>query len=397
MKLVVLGLKHKEDGSLHVYDTISRKQAHVPVDIGDTIPACPVSPFPFSHFSSLDYSKGFLDTYLPTYLLVEADVTEDELNGMSSGSIVTYQFDSRTVTVLSESDTPFAYALEQLGVHGDRLGTYPLTTWVIHETARSQREFDAMCEILKISIEEHAKTDYTLDLSLDTHVLGYLDFLGTFPDESYTFGRYGRNVLTKEDIQSVPISDDALLMLIEKTNLLSVLVHHPRFDVSFYQTYIQTDQTLEEAFLRGLYRDECAALSSISFDMDVLFERFYMYWMSTGRPDYSEHDDRLAFVSDDTYKPVKQTYNPYEYYCCSDCDGYDLDADDQPYDYYVDEQVDCLTALVSDWDNYLTARSLPLFDAWDEKIFERYSKEHPDSSFAQLLTEAKEPERTDIV
>lgn len=385
MNLVVLGLKNKKDGSLHLYDTISRKNKHVPVKIGQSIPSCPVSPFPFSNFSSLDYDKSVFDTHSPTYLEVEADLSEDEFAQMSSGSIVTYQFPNRMLTVLSEYETPFEYALEQLTIHGKRLGTYDITTWVIHEESRTPKEFEAMCQILEISINEHAKTEYMLDLSLDRHVLNYLEFLIKFPKNAYTFGRYGHNSITKEDIQSVTLSDEALLMLLEKTYLTEVLVHHPHFDVTFYRDHIQTNQTLEQHVLDLLCNDKLKAFSAISFDMDYLFSRFYVYKIENGMPGYSEYDTMFDLVSDVNYKSIKKTYNPYEYYCCPDCDGYELDSEDEPYDYFVDEQVNWLSELIRDWDGYLSTRSTRLFNGWDKKIFERYKKEYPDSEFTTLL------------
>lgn len=385
MKLVILGLKNKQDGSLHLYDVVSRRKNAIPVQAGDVLDNGPVAPFPFQIFSSLDYNEPIFETHEPTYLLVNASLTPNEWESMHSGAQYSYHFDEKRIEVLAEFDTPFQYALEQLNEHGERLGTYNLTTWLIHESAKTDDEFEAMCAIIDAAMAHYADKPYKLDLSLDKHVLTYLDHLLTFPRDSYTFGQYGYNELTIDEVKRADLSDEGLLTLLEKTRLAHVLVHHPLFNMDFYKRYIQPNEFLESHLVYYFSKEDLQSWANSGFDMAFLFERHYRHQMASKQPEYSDYPNMYALVKDENYTPVTQTHDPYDYYCCSDCEGYELDSDEVAYDYLVDEQVNLLSELLQGWEPFLPNKVTALFKDWDAKIFERFTTEHPDSSFGQLL------------
>lgn len=381
MKLVVLGLKNKQDGSLHLYDVVSRRKNGIPVLVGDVLDKGPVAPFPFEIFSSLDYKEPIFKTHEPTYLLVNASLTTDEWESMRSGAQYSYHFDDKRIEVLAEFDTPFRYALEQLTEHGEHLGTYNLTTWLIHEAAKTDDEFEAMCAIIDAAMAHYAEKPYNLDLSLDKHVLTYLDHLLTFPRDSYTFGQYGYNELTIDEVKRADLSDEGLLALLEKTRLAHALVHHPHFDKGFYQRHIEPSPTLEAHLISYLDAEDLVQWQAIGFDMDYLFERYYQLAMTEPMYENDAYRNVNELVRDTQYTPLTKTHDPYEYYCCADCEGYEIDVDDDSYDYKVDEQVEALADLLHHWEGYLTKRSAPLFDNWSEDIFKRYRSEHPLPAF----------------
>ena len=383
--MVILGMKSKENGSIKVYDEFSvgtRKQ-HTDISLNETLTVGGLGVFPHANFSRLDYAAPAFEGFNPTYLWVDADITEEEMKNMRGGDKSTYSFKDRKVTFLSEFEKPFEYGLQQLKKYGDSVGTYNLTTWIIHEEARTPKEFECMCEILHLAIEHYENTPHTLDLSLDKYVLKYIDFLKDYKEGSFTFGKYGSIDLTKEEIKQSDISLEGYIRLLKTVPYhYHVLVHHPYFNLEFYKEVVEKDPTFESNVVAGFYDRVIPELNDIGFDMDYLFSRIYQYKLQQYCYEDAYNSIR-DLVLDMEYKPVTKTYDPYDDYCCEECDGYMLNA--EPYDYVEDLQVEFLYGLVEDWKEFLSEKSAPLFKDWNKDIFVRYLKEYPDDKFVSML------------
>lgn len=188
MELVILA--EKKDGKYRIRNFYpNENKNHLEVAIGDTVVVPEVSPFPFENFSSIN---EFVPGWKPTYLKVDAEITKEEWDSMHHSGIVYHRFPNRKATILGEFKRPFRYARYMLDYFGDALGTYDLTTWVIHEETRTNDEFKAMSSILAQAISEYEECDtYDLDISFDRYILPYMSQL--LKSDIVTFGRHGRN------------------------------------------------------------------------------------------------------------------------------------------------------------------------------------------------------------
>lgn len=186
MELVILA--EKKDGKYRIRNFYpNENKNHLEVVIGDTVVVPEVSPFPFENFSSIN---EFIPGWKPTYLKVDADITQEEWDSMHHAGIKYHRFPNRKATVLGEFKRPFRYARDMLDYFGDALGTYDLTTWVIHEETRTDDEFKAMSSILEQAISEYEECDkYNLDISFDRYMLPYMEQL--VDSGIVTFGRGG--------------------------------------------------------------------------------------------------------------------------------------------------------------------------------------------------------------
>lgn len=188
MELVILA--EKKDGKYRIRNFYpNENNNHLEVAIGDTVVVPEVSPFPFENFSSIN---NFVPGWEPSYLKVDADITKEEWDSMHHSGIVYHRFPNRKATILGEFKRPFRYARDMLDYFGDALGTYDLTTWVIHEETRTNDEFKAMSSILEQAISEYEECGkYDLDISFDRYILPYMSQL--LKSDIVTFGEYGRN------------------------------------------------------------------------------------------------------------------------------------------------------------------------------------------------------------
>lgn len=188
MELVILA--EKKDGKYRIRNFYpNENKNHLEVAIGDTVIVPEVSPFPFENFSS---NNSFVPGWKPAYLKVDADITQEEWDSMHHSGIMYHRFPNRKATILGEFKRPFKYARDMLDYFGESLGTYDLTTWVIHEETRTNGEFKAMTSIIEQAIKEHEERGrYKIDISFDRYVLPYMSQL--LESDMVTFGRYGRN------------------------------------------------------------------------------------------------------------------------------------------------------------------------------------------------------------
>lgn len=188
MELVILA--EKKEGRYRIRNFYpNENKNHLEVAIGDTVVVPEISPFPFENFSSIN---EFIPGWKPAYLKVDADITKEEWDSMHHSGIMYHRFPNRKATIIEEFKKPFRYSREMLDYFGESLGTYDLTTWLIHEETRTNDEFKAMTSILGKAIQEHEERGiYKIDISFDRYVLPYIRQL--LESDMVTFGRYGRN------------------------------------------------------------------------------------------------------------------------------------------------------------------------------------------------------------
>lgn len=185
MELVILA--EKKDGKYRIRNFYpNENKNHLEVAIGDTVVVPEVSPFPFENFSSVN---NFVPGWKPTYLKVDADITQEEWDSMHHSGIKYHRFPNRKATILGEFNRPFRYARNMLDYFGDELGTYDLTTWVIHEETRTDDEFKAMSSIIEQASKEYSDEfgPYTIYISFDEYTLPYMKQLLDL--ENVSFGR----------------------------------------------------------------------------------------------------------------------------------------------------------------------------------------------------------------
>ena len=185
MELVILA--EKKDGKYCIRNFYpNENKNHLDVAIGDTVVVPEISPFPFENFSSIN---EFVPGWKPAYLKVDADITQEEWDSMHHSGIKYHRFPNRKATILGEFNRPFRYARNMLDYFGDALGTYDLTTWVIHEETRTDDEFKAMSSIIEQASKEYSDEfgPYTIYISFDEYTLPYMKQLLDL--ENVSFGR----------------------------------------------------------------------------------------------------------------------------------------------------------------------------------------------------------------
>lgn len=226
MEVVILGLKNKTTGEYRVYfpkyysrhaDELKTKKdinnRHSSINTHRFTKVPILSPFPYETFSSLSFENqsNTLRMYDPCYLLVEAELTTSEFENMDTSGIMYHRFENRNIKLIREFEKPFQYALNLVNSKINKLPTYDLTTWLIHETAKSPEEHAAMVQILKIAIKKiNNKYTDSLDLSLDEYVFRYLPDLIKIPNykNCITFGRYGSNDISPKLLKGATISKE---------------------------------------------------------------------------------------------------------------------------------------------------------------------------------------------
>lgn len=386
---IIRGLKDTE-GNIYTYVRTINKNNITKVNIGDRTTVSEFEPVPYSEYTSLDddYTKGYERTYIKVKL--ENNLTSKQINGLSTSGIMYYQFGEREVTILNEFKKPFQYTLNYLNSGEGKFGVYGPTTWLIHDKTRGEEERQAMEEILRVAHEHYKTTPYSLDISLDSNTLQYISYLRSLDDSNkITYGRGGFVRINKEDIVNGDregyLNKEDLLYLAKKLMYTGVLFYHSLFTVEFYKEYI-LDTSLEQYFTTYLYDNEMADAFDSGFDMGYLAERNIEKLLEESTFEgYGEYETNLELVSDINYQPMTGTYDPYEYYCCYDCDGYHIDTADKPYDYQVDEQVELLSKIIDQWGDHLNDSHLILFRDWSPDIFNRYIESNSLSRFVKEL------------
>lgn len=382
MELVILGLKHKETGKYMVYDVKNRKKPkHQLISIGETIKVNCLSPFPFENYSSIsfDYQEELLEEWTPCYLKVDGEISQIEFAKMKSSGIMYHRFPNRKITFIEEFFDIFQYSLKIYKKMKEQLGTYDLTTWIIHNDTTSEAEFEAMKKILAISMTKKENKKYGLDLSLDKYLIPYLPFILEYKanGRKVTFGEYGRNTLTQEELNTIELTPQTFIMLAKEVHFYGDVswFGHPIFDQTFYDTHLRNSEDFL-SIMGDLYNKKEIEMISSKINMESfvrdLFEaklpKFdeYIDWETPGKT-FKEACNMNDY-------PIEEiSHSPYDYYCCPDCDGYEITPDES--DYWV-EYKDTRIELINEVLNKNLIKFLPdkgrsIFDFVPDELWEK--------------------------
>lgn len=340
MELVILGLKHKQTDEYLIYDVNNnqgRNPNHIKVEFGKVYKLPIISPYPFSHFSTLDEDAEYWKDYDKSYLLVDSEVSEEEYKSMKSSGVVYHRFKNRDTKIKSEFDKPLQYSLNKLEEFGEQLGTYDLTTWVIHERLISNKEFEYGKKILLAGLEDNNSRGYELDISLDDYLLPYLPMLLMKISEGYkiTFGRHGRTEINKELLNNLNLSVDDILMLYNKTTGIEILKHKNLKKEINKLTGEEEDKLYIKLLDKVvIFKDTLDLLKSLGVNISKLFKLSYVNHLSQELKylNYGEDNPYKTiedYLNDKSIKNYKEVHNHYDYYCCYDCDGYELGEEDE--------------------------------------------------------------------
>lgn len=378
MRLIILGLKIKGNEGHFVYD-VTGKGNHTAINLNEIKTIDILSPFPFSNFSSNDEFDE--NKFEKCYLEVESELSESEFSSMKSSGIRYHRFKNRKVTFLGEYEDIFQYSLKSLNDFGEQLGTYDLLTWVIHNETRNELEFEAMKEIIFKDVSRKENIKYPLDISLDVFTIRYIDYFRELSEKGYqiTFGRYGSIDEDLFEDEKVIFSNESFLYIIE-----NVLTHkysffkHPNFTPNFYEEYIK-GKGIEANLFYNIQSEDIITLKNKGFDIEDLYLNIYNLNIKRYNNEFPQYNgDFVKFFSDPDYEPYIESQSPYDYYCCVDCDGYDIleeyDEDElEDTEYLVDERLEYLERLIGNWGDFLSPTSYPLFDRIPDDILEQFS------------------------
>lgn len=389
MKLVILGTKR--DGQYYIFN--SENGSNIPINKGESI-VTTLAPFPFENFSSLDkITKGFKRCYLE----IEADISLDEFNSMRSSGIRYYRFKNKKIEFIKEHIAPFEYSLSMLNKFGDKLGTYDLTTWVIHYGVQpqSKREVESMKEIINIKLNKQRQSDFSLTNELSI----YLPYLLDKIEEGFhiTFGRYGRNTISQNKFNEIKLNHKQLITAIQTIDGISRNVNgqikikfspllHPEFTKD---KLLNLEDELFNEIIDNLYEQDLIAMNDKGFPMGTIFERYFPKLKRNLIENLEYNDDFESLkqhFSSNSYKPEVTYSSPYDYYCCEDCDGYDIldmypDGVPEPEEHIIDNRIESLLDEIEKWIPFLTKKNKCLFDFIPEAMYDKI--DNPD--FLKIL------------
>lgn len=381
MKLIILGLKEKKTGNYFVYD-VSGQKKHTEIGVNETKQIPILSPFPFSNFSSLDTFNE--RKFEKCYLEVEGELSENEFSSMKSGGIVYYRFFDREVTLLNDYQDIFQYALQMLKAFGKKLGTHDLTTWVMHNETKNEAEFTAMKQIILNAVTDQENKAYPLDISVDQYTLVYMDVFREFAAKGrkITFGRYGTNDCDVFKKTKTKFSDETFLYLLQNVRLYDTsYFEHPQFTPAFYEDFIK-GTAFEEEFFYDLDEKDLLALKNKGFDMDVLYAQFYRLTLNKFNNYFPEYEgDFFRIFSDPDCAPYTKHTSPFDYYCCEDCDGYDIyemysEEELEGTEVLVDERLQYAQELIGEWGDFLAEESYSLFEKIPNDVLTSFPEGH---------------------
>lgn len=369
MELVILA--EKKDGKYRIRNFYpNENKNHLEVVIGDTVVVPEVSPFPFENFSSIN---NFVPGWKPTYLKVAAEITKEEWDSMHHSGIEYHRFPNRKATVLGEFKRPFRYARDMLDYFGDALGTYDLTTWVIHEETRTDDEFKAMSSILEQAVQKYEEDGrYDLDISFDKYTLPYMKKLLDL--ENVSFGRSGTTSKDPELLYELSklVSFDKFSRFLYETVFNSKDYFNAWLN-SAYQYDTKRSQLLDNLG-RWLYLGTEIDMNdfgilvgrelAIDMTVDTLLTQLYdtsVLWV-TPHPDpkdaFLEEKLRYHYWLAKEEVPLASSVDPVDYYSDSMYYDDDIYSDDEfsyvPEDESYDERLEWISALEKQLKGYAT-------------------------------------------
>lgn len=335
MKIVILGQKKTVNGETIYRTYVNNHYETTPkmiVKQGETIKTL-VAPFPFDVFTGNDYhdeAESFAE-YEACYLLVDAKLTQHQLNKMSSGNRSSYLFYDCEVTFLDEFNEPFQYALSAYHKYR-KLRTWDLVTWLPHESIRSEAEFEAMSKIFEIDYDVTVARGYKQSISFDKYIIPYLPQLVDKPDLKFGDGGYFRKdieTLNAIDTLSVPQLLKFVKEYVYDVNTLLVFwTTHPLLGEDWFWHELENSNSWPS---KALLDTNETFTQSPGFDWHRLFEWRYDRLRS------SDHRDLDAFFH---RASIEASYQKgaaaYEEYLETQLD----ESDDDDYDPYYDDEDD---------------------------------------------------------
>lgn len=383
MELIILGLKRKSDGKYLVYDVEGKNS--VEISIGETKKINTLDPFPFSNFSSLDDERISLEKYCKCYLKVEADLSEKEYHSMKSSGIMYHRFSNRNITFLEEFEDIFQHTLSEFKKFDGQLSTYDLTTWVIHNETKNENEYEAMKQIIFEAVKNKKKNkEYPLDITLDKYTATYAQYFRELSEQGYyiTFGRYGGRPRHRNDLKDCVFDADTFIYLLQKLYIYNpALLHHPMFTKEFYIEHI-LGQKIEKDIIVDLYDEFVDEFAKKDMPMEEIYPSVLNFVLEESTPEWYEYDSWESMFSDLEFSVKVEHTSPMDYYCCEDCDGYDIyemytDEELEGEYYEVDDRRNLLNKMLHKWENYLTDRSYHLFDFISTDVLKLYKDDSP--------------------
>lgn len=390
MKVVILGQKKIVNGEM-IYrtyvDNHYEKTPKMPVKQGETIKTL-VSPFPFDVFTDNDYddeAESFAE-YEACYLLVDAKLTQHQLNKMSSGNRSSYLFYNCEMTFLDEFNEPFQYALSAYHKYR-KLGTWDLVTWMPHQKIRSEAEFEAMSEIFEIDYNDTVSRGYKQSISFDHYIIPYLPQLVDKPDLKFGDGGYFiRDIETLNAIDTISVPQ--LLKFIKQyvydiNTLLAFWTTHPLLGEDWFWHELAKPNSWPS---KALLESNEAYAQLAGFDWQRLFEWRYDQLRS------SDHRDLTAFFHSasieaayqkdaalyedylETQPDESEEDDDYDAYYDDDDDWYGWDDDDDDTVYPpLDKRVAYLSRYIHPFENVLKRHDFELkFPEVSAVVWDRY-------------------------
>lgn len=344
MEFVILGQKKVVKGqtSYRIFHNEKYRPAQAKiVKLGEKVKAM-VSPFPFDTFSSLDNDDPSFKEYQACYLLIDTNIPSDKQLKMVSSSISSHEFYNQEITVLEEFNKPLQYALETYLKHPKRLGTWDLTTWLIHERIRSNEEFEAMSKILKLAYKNYVNSEYYLSISFDKSVIPYLPQLVDLPKVKFGDGGYfDKSVDTMLQIDNLTADQFSRFIfeyIYDISTLIEICIKSPILGEEWFFNELQNKASLLVKALKNNVFEKETFLNSLVFDKQRFFDVWYDKMVS------QKYQNVNAFFNskkiEKKYLEAEKKYQAYEEELAVSDDEYDRDYKDYGDDYLYDDDDD---------------------------------------------------------
>lgn len=375
MKLAILGVKEKTEEGYDYYSFQKNMAAEsLPAKSRQLIKnrwvnVKRISIFPTTSFSFLDFERKDYDlnTKNTCILLVDTELGEKDIKGISIGTANTTRFYKQKVKLIKEVANPydldfltdiyFKYATPD----NRSYATYELLTWDFKYYCNSANKESFKKLISDYTFNNIGKIKrYGIDFSIsDSNFILWkwlVDYKNILAKEKFYqagFGRYGEFNISSKSIKNLvkekDISFEYIKALPHKYFLRAIKM--------LPKEYTRNLSKEDKIFLYySLYSDEQEAVSLVEKGQVDINNLFKTAW-NTGE---LINKDRETILKDRDYKPKEET--------CYDDDYYDDDWNNEFFDEYtveIDNQFDIVQEKFS-WKDYLDRELL-------KKISNRYA------------------------
>lgn len=369
MEVVLLGVKEIKTGKSYLYDVRSYendKLTLIEFEFNKKIHLDVIGIYPFEKFTrfvEIDES-----IYERTTLMAEVNITKLQYAKLKDDREKHYRFENKPCTILRECDTPFQYSLNMLKRFNKRIYIYQLIHSNLSMETKSEKEQLAMCKILNI----YFKKNKHLSVNLDDKIIPYLDKFKDLNDKGYKID-YDSNhsYVSTEKLNHINESQLKYL-LFDTTIYLSNLIKIDTFTMDFY---LSLNNELKKDLMYNFNDGRILEIltKDKKFNIDKLFED-YVYFRENSYEFLDELDYYISqnenatifdYINDESIKSEMLHYSPLDYYCCEDCDGYDIyeeytDEELEGEYYYKNYRIDILSYFFGEWKDYISPESFSL-------------------------------------